>query len=115
MVESSDKWNEVMPGPTAELGIRGKWETVLEGREHQNVFGDFGDVRLWVQHASEQCRIYEEFLKEIYLSYPEIKSERAGTIDLLQKLCKWNRGITVKEEGRLKRFGEKETMGLAVK
>jgi hypothetical protein len=48
---------------------------------------------------------YEEFLKEIYLSYPDIKSERAGTIDLLQKLCKRNCGITVKEEGHLKCFG----------
>jgi hypothetical protein len=59
----------------------------------------------WRALPTYQNGTYEEFLKEIYLSYPEIKSERAGTIDLLQKLCKRNRGITVKEEGRLRRFG----------
>ena len=48
---------------------------------------------------------YEDFLKEVYKSYPEIKSERAGTVENLKRLCKLNKGITVFEEGKLRRFG----------
>ncbi|KAJ7882096.1 hypothetical protein B0H13DRAFT_2344811 [Mycena leptocephala] len=48
---------------------------------------------------------YDEFLKEVYKGYPEINSERAGTVELLNKLCRCNHGITVKEEGKLRRFG----------
>lgn len=48
---------------------------------------------------------YEDFLKEVYLSYPEIKSEKAGTIENLKRLCARNKGIMVTEEGRLRRFG----------
>ncbi|KAJ7939083.1 hypothetical protein B0H13DRAFT_1544390, partial [Mycena leptocephala] len=48
---------------------------------------------------------YEEFLKEVYKSYPEINSEKAGTVENLRRLCKRNEGISVTEEGRLRRFG----------
>ncbi|KAJ7917837.1 hypothetical protein B0H13DRAFT_1870004 [Mycena leptocephala] len=51
---------------------------------------------------------YDEFPKEVYKGYPEIYSERAGTVELLNKLnklCRRNHGITVKEEGKLRRFG----------
>ena len=45
---------------------------------------------------------YEDFLKEVYLSYLEIKSEKAGTIENLERLCARNKGIMVTEEGRLR-------------
>lgn len=48
---------------------------------------------------------YEDFLKEVYKNYPELKQEREGTIADLEKLCKNHQGIRLQDEGRLKRFG----------
>src|ERR1700753_671041 len=48
---------------------------------------------------------YEDFLKKIYNIYPEIKTDKAGTIDTLRKVCQRFKKISVKDEGELKRFG----------
>ena len=42
---------------------------------------------------------YDDFLREIYKSYPELKSEVEGTLRDLERLCARNRGIQLHEEG----------------
>jgi hypothetical protein len=48
---------------------------------------------------------YDDFLKELYKSYPEIKQEKAGTLGDLERLCRRNQGIRLQDEGKLRRFG----------
>lgn len=48
---------------------------------------------------------YADFLKEVYKGYPEIGSERTGTLDYLSKWCKKHKGLSVQDEGSLRRFG----------
>lgn len=48
---------------------------------------------------------FDEFLAEVYKSYPEIIEEDVGTLDALMKICKRHRGTTILEEGKLRRFG----------
>lgn len=48
---------------------------------------------------------FEEFLTEVYKSYPEVKSSKVGSIDNLVKICRSYKGITVLDEGLLRRFG----------
>lgn len=48
---------------------------------------------------------YEDYLDNVYKSYPELKQEKEGTIEDLEKLCKKHQGIRLQDEGQLKRFG----------
>ena len=57
---------------------------------------------------------YDEFLKELYKSYPEIKQEKEGTLGDLERLCRSNHGICLQDEGKLRRFGDKRVIGIAV-
>jgi hypothetical protein len=48
---------------------------------------------------------YEDFLKEVYDSYPELRQEVEGTLRELERLCAKYKGIPLHDEGKLKRFG----------
>jgi hypothetical protein len=54
---------------------------------------------------ADRAKTYEDFVEEIYKDYPEVRTERTGTLYELETLCKKNKGITQDEEGKLKRFG----------
>ena len=60
---------------------------------------------MWRDLDSFSKGTYEDFLKEIYKSYPELKQETEGTLRELEKLCAKYKGITLHDEGKLKRFG----------
>jgi hypothetical protein len=60
---------------------------------------------MWRAIASYSNGTFDDFLKEIYKSYPEINDDETGTLDALYKLCKLNHGIQMSEEGKLRRFG----------
>nr|GAT42314.1 predicted protein [Mycena chlorophos] len=48
---------------------------------------------------------YEQFVKDVKASYPELEEDKKGKLSELQKLCLQNDGITASEPGKLKRFG----------
>lgn len=48
---------------------------------------------------------FDDFLEDVYKIYPEVSSTKIGSMDALVKLCKSSRGISITEEGLLKRFG----------
>ncbi|KAJ7664233.1 hypothetical protein B0H17DRAFT_1143716, partial [Mycena rosella] len=48
---------------------------------------------------------FDEFVKEVFQSYPEVKSEETGSVEALNNICKKHKGITVSQEGKLRRFG----------
>jgi hypothetical protein len=60
---------------------------------------------MWRDLDSYSTGTYDEFLKEVYKSYPELKNETEGTLKDLERLCNKYKGITLHEEGKLKRFG----------
>jgi len=60
---------------------------------------------MWRDLDSYAKGTYEDFLKEIYQSYPELKQEVEGTLKELEKLCAKYKGIPLHDEGKLKRFG----------
>jgi hypothetical protein len=66
---------------------------------------DWKRKKAWKVLATYSAGTFEEFLKEIYKSYPEIDDQEVGTLEALYKLCKLNQGIQVSEEGKLRRFG----------
>ncbi|KAJ7493741.1 hypothetical protein FB451DRAFT_1387891 [Mycena latifolia] len=59
----------------------------------------------WRSLPIYQTGTYEEFLEEIYKSYPEVKTEETGSIENLMRICKRYGEIKLIEEGRLRRFG----------
>jgi hypothetical protein len=60
---------------------------------------------MWRDLDSYTTGTYEDFLKEIYKCYPELKQEIEGTLKELEKLCAKYKGIPLHDEGKLKRFG----------
>ncbi|KAJ7493731.1 hypothetical protein FB451DRAFT_1164602 [Mycena latifolia] len=48
---------------------------------------------------------YDEFLEEIYKSYPEVKTEEVGSVEALLLICRRYQGVSIGEEGKLRRFG----------
>jgi hypothetical protein len=60
---------------------------------------------MWQDLDSFTTGTYEDFLKEIYNSYPELKQETEGTLKELEQLCAKYKGIPLHAEGKLKRFG----------
>ncbi|KAJ7193984.1 hypothetical protein GGX14DRAFT_576836 [Mycena pura] len=60
---------------------------------------------LWRNMENYANLSYDDFLKEVYKSYPELKEEKEGTRDDLEKLCRKHQGIRMQDEGKLKRFG----------
>ena len=59
----------------------------------------------WRSLAIYNAGTYDEFLKEIFKSYPEVQVETDGSMDSLTKICKKNREISINDEGKLRRFG----------
>jgi hypothetical protein len=60
---------------------------------------------MWRDMDSYANDSYEDFLKEVYKSYPEIKQEKEGTLGDLERLCRSHQGIRLQDEGKLRRFG----------
>jgi hypothetical protein len=60
---------------------------------------------LWRDLDNYANLTYDEFLKEVYKRYPEVKEEQEGTMEDLEKLCRKHQGIRLQDEGKLKRFG----------
>lgn len=60
---------------------------------------------MWRDLDSYDAGSYDDFLKEIFRSYPELRLETEGTLRELERLCAKYRGINLHDEGRLKRFG----------
>ena len=60
---------------------------------------------LWRNMENYATLSYDEFLKQVYKSYPELKGETVGTIEDLDKLCRKHQGVRLQDEGKLKRFG----------
>lgn len=60
---------------------------------------------MWRDLDSYAQGTYEDFLREIYQSYPELKQEIEGTLKELERLCAKYKGIPMHDEGKLKRFG----------
>ncbi|KAJ7706799.1 hypothetical protein B0H17DRAFT_1125629 [Mycena rosella] len=48
---------------------------------------------------------FDEFVKEVFQSYPEVKSEETGSVEALNNICKKHKGITVSQVGKLRCFG----------
>ena len=61
--------------------------------------------KLWRDHDNYANLSYDDFLKEVYKRYPELKEDEVGTVDDLDKLCRRHQGIRLQDEGKLKRFG----------
>jgi len=61
--------------------------------------------KLWRDHDNYANLSYDDFLKEVYKRYPELKEDEVGTVDDLEKLCRRYQGIRLQDEGKLKRFG----------
>jgi len=60
---------------------------------------------IWRDMDSYANSSYDDFLKELYKSYPEIKQDKEGTLGDLERLCRSNQGIRLQDEGKLRRFG----------
>jgi len=60
---------------------------------------------IWRDMDSYANGSYTDFIKELYKSYPEIKQEKEGTLEDLERLCRTHQGIRLQDEGKLRRFG----------
>lgn len=74
-------------------------------KEQLVAYLDFRKRKAWQGLDSFTNGTFEDFLKEIYKSYPEITDEEVGTINALIRICKKYRGVGVTDEGKLRRFG----------
>lgn len=61
--------------------------------------------KVWRSLATYNAGSYQAFLDEVYKIYPEIRSEVAGSLDALTKICQKYQKLTVNDEGKLRRFG----------
>jgi hypothetical protein len=59
----------------------------------------------WTALEEFDAGSYQDFLNALSKSYPEILTENESSVEAMNKLCKSYKGITVEEEGRLRRFG----------
>lgn len=61
--------------------------------------------RAWRNIEAYTNGTYEEFLEEVFKSYPEVRTSEEGSMENLSKICKKYKGVSVTQEGLLRRFG----------
>ncbi|KAJ7642514.1 hypothetical protein B0H17DRAFT_1148805, partial [Mycena rosella] len=61
--------------------------------------------KFWRELGLYTSGTFDEFVKEVFQSHPEVKSEETGSVEALNNICKKHKGITVSQEGKLRRFG----------
>lgn len=63
------------------------------------------DAWMALESYTDNTKTAEDFTKEILGYFPEVIKRKEGTIAALNRLCKENKGISMEEEGALRRFG----------
>ncbi|KAJ7477810.1 hypothetical protein B0H11DRAFT_1916984 [Mycena galericulata] len=61
--------------------------------------------KLWQALDCYYSGSFADYLGEIYKSYPEVQTERSGSLERLMEICQSYDGIGAAQEGRLRRFG----------
>ncbi|KAJ7797723.1 hypothetical protein B0H13DRAFT_1934049 [Mycena leptocephala] len=61
--------------------------------------------KLWMSFNSYNSGTFEDFLNEIYESYPEVKLDRSGSQNRFREICENYKGVNATTEGLLRRFG----------
>ncbi|KAJ7617712.1 hypothetical protein B0H17DRAFT_1152419 [Mycena rosella] len=61
--------------------------------------------KYWRSLAIYGTGTYDEFLEDVFKSYPEVKMEEIGSVESLKTICKRYKGVKVFDEGKLRCFG----------
>ncbi|KAJ7654886.1 hypothetical protein B0H17DRAFT_956661, partial [Mycena rosella] len=81
---------------------------ITDEAEKKHVFTEYlpyKKKKFWRELGLYTSGTFDEFVKEVFQSYPEVKSEETGSVEALNNICKKHKGITVSQEGKLRRFG----------